>query len=61
MPNLSPSQAVTAESLRRSITHFEALGLDWGAAVIATARQHGVRLMDVIVVAPRVDGSPVRP
>jgi hypothetical protein len=57
MPGSPPSQAEMTGSLRRSITHFEALGLDWGSAVIATANLYGVRLMDVIVVAPRVEKS----
>jgi hypothetical protein len=44
-------------NLRRSLADFEALGLDWGTAVIATAQRHGVRLMDVIVAAPRVENT----
>jgi hypothetical protein len=49
----------TAENLRRSIEGFEALGLDWGTAVIATAQRHRARLMDVIVVAPRAQTEEV--
>jgi hypothetical protein len=61
MPVLAYSETRRVEGLRSSVAYFEALGLDWGAAVIATAQRHGVRLMDVIVVAPRVDeGSMVR-
>ncbi len=44
-----------ARTLRRSVAHFEALGLDWGTAVIATAQRYGVRLMDIIVLSGRVD------
>jgi hypothetical protein len=56
-----PSEAKTTERLRRSIEELEALDMDWGTAVIATAQRHNARLMDVIVVAPRVDDdSPVR-
>jgi hypothetical protein len=50
------------KTLRHSIAHFEAIGLDWEAAVIATAERHGIRPLDVIVAAPRLnDGVPVRP
>lgn len=57
----SPSGSSTTNPtiLVRSIAQFEALGLDWGTAVIATAEHHGVRLMDVIVAAPRVEDKGV--
>jgi hypothetical protein len=61
MEAFPPAQPTKIDSLRCTIAHFEALGLDWGTAVIATAQRHRVRLMDVIVAAPRVEeGSVVR-
>ena len=44
-----------AGTLRRSVADLEALGLDWGTAVIATAQRYGVRLMDIIVLSGRAD------
>jgi hypothetical protein len=46
-----------AGTLRRSVADLEALGLDWGTAVIATAQRYGVRLMDAIVASGRVDDN----
>lgn len=53
---LSPGEQT--RTLSRSVAHFEAHGMDWGAAVIATAQRYGVRLMDIIVLSDRVDDSP---
>jgi hypothetical protein len=48
------SSGEQTRTLRRSVAHFEALGMDWGTAVIATAQRYGVRLMDIIVLSSRV-------
>jgi hypothetical protein len=61
--NERPLSTERAQSgtLRRSVADLEALGLDWGTAVIATAQRYGVRLMDTIVASGRVDdGRSVR-